>query len=330
MAPFRPDRGRGEARRVHRLLTPGSRARNTAARARRHARGVHDRLGLNVHRDAWPGAATLAAQRAAGFAWAQVHTPPRAMLAERRDGLRHAQALRAEIEGTGLRLLLHAPDDLSAGTYEHDRALDGLLGYAEAAGAELVAYHGLNFVEADGPAAVRLRERAQLEERSLIPRLQRAHSIGITMAIENLAPVYPGERRRCHDPIAVRDLVRRLDSPAAGMLLDLGHLHITADATRSDLASVLAACAPDVVLFHVHDNLGCRRSVDAPGVDPIRLDLHLPPGRGTLPWARGAAVVGSHAAPVMLEVERSHRPALDVLAADTVRLLGGAALAAAA
>jgi len=292
---------------------------------------VHDRLGLNIHRDAWPTAATLAVQRAAGFAWVQVHTPPYALLAERRHALRHARALRSELDGTGLRLLLHAPDDLSAGTLEHDRALDGLLDYAAATGAELVAYHGLNFAEGEGPAAARLRERAQLEERSLIPRLQRAHSLGITVAIENLAPVYPADaRRRCHDPLAVRDLVRRLDSPAAGMLLDLGHLHITADATRSDLVGVLTACAPDIVLFHVHDNLGCRRSVDAPGLDPVRLDLHLAPGRGTLPWARVAEVVGAHAAPVMLEVERSHRPALDFLARETVRLLSGAPLAAAA
>jgi sugar phosphate isomerase/epimerase len=94
--------------------------------------------------------------------------------------------------------------------------------------------------------------------------------------------------------------------------------------------SLLAACASDVVLFHAHDNLGCRRTADAPGLDPIRLDLHLPPGRGTLPWARVAGIVGAHAAPVMLEVERSHRPALDVLAAGTVRLLGGGTLVAAA
>jgi sugar phosphate isomerase/epimerase len=283
--------------------------------------GVHARLGLNVHRDAWPTTSALAAYEDAGFAWVQVHAPPRAMLAERRFGLRHARALRAALDGTGLRLLLHAPDDLSAGTTEHDRAFAGLLDHAAAAGAELIAYHGLNFAEAEGPVAARLRERAQLEERSLTPLLQRAHSLGITVAIENLAPVYPGDRRRSHDPLAIRDLVRRLDEPAAGMLLDLGHLHITADATRSDPAAVLAACAPGVVLFHAHDNLGCRRAVDVPGVDPVRIDLHLPPGRGTLPWARIAGMVAAHHAPVMLEVERSHRPALDALAADAARLL---------
>jgi len=81
----------------------------------------------------------------------------------------------------------------------------------------------------------------------------------------------------------------------------------------------------------VHDNLGCRRGIDAPGVDPVRLDLHLPPVRGSLPWGRIAGIVAAHEAPVMLEVERSHRAALEILAADTSRLLalGGPAAAAA-
>ena len=48
---------------------------------------------------------------------------------------------------------------------------------------------------------------------------------------------------------------------------------------------------PDVVLFHVHDNLGCRRRIDAPGIDPVKLDLHLPPGRGSLPWTRLAGML---------------------------------------
>ena len=290
---------------------------------------MNARLGLNVHRDAWPTAPALKALEAAGFPWVQVHTPPRALLADRRAGRRHARALRAVLDATGLRLVLHAPDDLSAGTSEHDSAFEGLLDYAALAGAELVAYHGLNFVDAVGPAAARIRERALLEERSLVPLLQRAHSLGVTVAIENLAPMYAGQRRRCHDPIAVRDLVRRLDSPAAGMLLDLGHLHITADRTHSDIAALVAACKGDVVLFHCHDNLGCRRAVDAPGVDPLKLDLHLPPGRGSLPWGRIAGMVGAHHAPVMLEVERSHRPPLELLAARTVALLDAPAVAAA-
>jgi sugar phosphate isomerase/epimerase len=287
------------------------------------------RLGLNVHRDAWPTPAVLQAYAAAGFAWVQVHTPPPAILRDRRLALRHAGALRAALDRTGLRLLLHAPDDLSAGTTESDAALDGLLDHAARAGAELVAYHGLNFAEADGPAAARLRERAQLEERSLVPLLQRAQSLGITFAIENLAPVYPGARRRCHEPLAVRDLVRRLESPAAGMLLDLGHLHITAELTRGDLGQLFAACANDVVLFHAHDNLGARRGLDAPGIDPVKLDLHLPPGRGSLPWGRVAAAVAAHQAPVMLEVERSHVPALDALATGAQRLLAPPVVAAA-
>jgi sugar phosphate isomerase/epimerase len=270
-----------------------------------------ERLGLNVHRDAWPTPTVLAAHVAAGFGWVQVHTPPAPMLADRRHGLRHARALREGLTDRGLRLVLHAPDDLSAGSAAQDRAFEGLIDYAAEAGAELVAYHGLNFVEADGPAAARIRERALLEERSLVTLLQRAHSLGVIVAIENLAPTYPGPVRMCHDPIAVRDLVRRLDTPAAGMLLDLGHLHITADATRSDHAGVLAACTADVVLFHVHDNLGARRRhLDAPGADPLKLDLHLPPGRGSLPWDRVGDALAGHPAPLMLEVEPSQRPPL--------------------
>jgi sugar phosphate isomerase/epimerase len=284
---------------------------------------MHERLGIDIPRDAWPTPTVLAAHVAAGFGWVQVRTPPAPMLADRRHGLRHARALRGQLLDGGLRLVLHAPDDLSAGTAAGDRACEGLIDYAAEAGAELVALHGLNFVEADGPAAARIHERALLEERSLVTLLQRAQSLGVTLALENLAPTYPGPARRCHDPIAVRDLVRRLDSPAAGMLLDLGHLHITADATRSDPATILAACAQDVVLFHVHDNLGARRRhLDAPGADPLRLDLHLPPGRGSLPWGRLSAAVLEHDAPLMLEVEASQRPPLPDLAAAAARALG--------
>jgi hypothetical protein len=84
--------------------------------------------------------------------WLQVHTPPAPMLADRAAaGATPGAARRAR--ASSLRLVLHAPDDLSAGTVEDDRAFAGLLDYAAEAGAELVAYHGLNFVDAGGPTA---------------------------------------------------------------------------------------------------------------------------------------------------------------------------------
>jgi sugar phosphate isomerase/epimerase len=284
------------------------------------------RLGLNVHRDQWPNTPLLASYEAAGFAWIQVHTPPRPMLADRERCRRHARALRAALSPCGLRLLLHGPDDLSAGTLEHDRAFDGLMDYAAEAGAELVVYHGLNFPVAEGAsAAARLDERLAAEERSLRRFASRAEELGITFAVENLAPMYPvppTAPRVCHDPVAVRDLVRRLGSPAMGMLLDLGHAHLTASLRGESAERAVRAVLDDVVLFHVHDNLGARRhDLGAPGVDPLKLDLHLPPGAGCLPWDRLAPMIAAHRAPLMLEVERSHGAAPADLAASTTALL---------
>ena len=105
---------------------------------------------------------------AAGFTWVQVHAPPRQMLCDRERLLRHAGALRATMETSSLNLVLHAPDDLSAGEPAHDRALDGLLDYAAATGARQVVYHGANLPVADGgEAAARVRRRAAAEEASV-------------------------------------------------------------------------------------------------------------------------------------------------------------------
>jgi sugar phosphate isomerase/epimerase len=280
------------------------------------------RLGLNVHRDQWPTAPLLDSYESAGFAWVQVHTPPRPMLADRERSRRHARALRAALAPHGLRLLLHGPDDLSVGTPEHDRAFDGLMDYAAEAGAELVVYHGLAF-----PVGERAYERAEAEQRSLARFAPRAEALGLTVAIENLAPVHPTPEPPlvCHDPLAVRDLVRRLGSPAMGLLLDVGHAHLSASLRGDSAERAVRAVLDEVVLFHVHDNLGARRhDLGAPGVDPLKLDLHLPPGAGCLPWDRLGPLLAAHHAPLMLEVERSHGAAPAALSAGAFALLGRA------
>jgi sugar phosphate isomerase/epimerase len=64
-----------------------------------------------------------------------------------------------------------------------------------------------------------------------------------------------------------------------------------------------------IALFHVHDNLGFRRrGGDGLLFDPLRLDLHLPPSAGTLPWPSVQALLLRHPAPLMLEIHPSHRP----------------------
>jgi hypothetical protein len=78
------------------------------------------RLGLNVHRDQWPTAPLLDSYESSGFSWVQIHTPPRPMLADRECCRSHARALRAALAPHGLRLLLHGPDGLSAGTLHSD------------------------------------------------------------------------------------------------------------------------------------------------------------------------------------------------------------------
>lgn len=283
------------------------------------------RMGINVHRETWPTTARLKGIEAAGFAWVQIHTPPREMLCDRERLRRHARGVRAALEPTGLRLLLHGPDDLSLGAMDHDRAFDGLLDYAVEARAEIVVYHGLHHLDADGPAGERSRLRAEGEERALARLGRRAATLGVTVAVENLAPVFPGPVKLTHDPLKIHDLVRRLDTPAVGMLLDLGHAHVTSALHRTDLDAIVRRVAPEVVLFHVHDNLGARRDdLGFPGVDPLRLDLHLPPGAGTLPWDRVRDVVLHHDAPLMLEIEPSHRPSsLQTLFAQSRSVLLG-------
>jgi sugar phosphate isomerase/epimerase len=287
-----------------------------------------DRLGLNVPAGWWPVAPLAKAFEAGGFAWVQVHTPPVGMLRDRDRAARHAAALRAGLDICGLRLVLHAPDDLTAGTVEADCALDGLLDYAEATRAEIVVYHAANLVMTDGGrAAARTRDRAAREEASLAARVPRLEAGDLTLALENLAPVWPDEPPRlAHAPQYVRELVDRLGAPRVGMCFDVGHARIAADLLGGDVASLLEPVADVVVVFHLHDNLGARLSGDAapPSADPLRLDLHLPPGAGRVGWSAIAGQLRAHGAPLLLEVHPPHRPEPVTLASVTEELLAGA------
>jgi sugar phosphate isomerase/epimerase len=270
------------------------------------ARRLEGRLGLNLPYEWWPRPAALKAIEAAGFAWVQVASPPVEMLADPHHVARHGEALRRSLEVTSLRTIVHGPTSLRLGSTLHDRAFEGLLEYAQGLGASQVVYHALDVPERG--------EGSEQEERALRSLMRLAERLDLVICLENLSPVYPGSHGLSHDPGTVRDLVLRCDSPAVRMLLDVGHANIVADSEGADLAALIEPVLDVVSLFHVHDNLGARRHGGGDfAFDPLRLDLHLPPGAGALPWDRVAAALVGHPAPLMLEVHPSQRPSAAAL-----------------
>ena len=283
------------------------------------------RLALGHPAEWWPTTPRLKSDEAAGFRRLQVRMPPRSVLAEPEQVLVHATALRDTLRLTDLHLILHAPDDLRVGSDEHDRQFNGAITYAALAGAEMVVYHGANFELASADLRARLAD----EERSLRRLMRRAAQLGIQLAIENLAPVYPGPERVCHNPAAVAELVQRLDSEDVGMCLDLGHAHIAAGLARCDLLELIEPLLSQVILFHVHDNYGAGAAVPrAGGVEPVRLDLHLAPGAGTVPWRSLAPLICAHPAPLVLEVHPPRRPESSTLAIVMREILAAGPVAA--
>ncbi len=258
-----------------------------------------DRLGLSVPYDWWPAAPILKEIEAAGFSFVQVPSPPPSVLTVPRDATRHAAAL-TETLGTGdLNLVLHGPGPVRAGTRAGDSALAGLISYAAEVDASHVVYHAANLP--DEPASEDMR---LAETRSLAALATHAERLGVIIALENLAPVYRGPDALSFTPLTLRTMAKRISSPAVGLCLDIGHANIVAGLRRTDPLELIEPALDRAVIFHLHDNLGARRAdPGSPELDPLRLDLHLPPGRGNVPWDRLAPLLTRKgAAPLVLEV----------------------------
>jgi sugar phosphate isomerase/epimerase len=279
-----------------------------------------ERLGLNVPSGWWASPALLKSVEAADFARVQVHAPPASVLADPRQSTPHASALAAALATTGLQPVVHAPTELRVGTRNSDRVAEGLLAYAAEIGATHTVYHACAL-----PDAPESEDALLFEARSLAALSLRAERLGVTVAIENLAPVFPGPELLSASPMALRGLVNRIGSERVGVCLDVGHAHIVADLRRTSLEALIEPVMDTVTLFHLHDNLGARWHPTGAegGVDPLRLDLHLPPGRGTLPWQRLAPRLAGHGAPLMLEVHPPYRPRAEELHRSTRELLFG-------
>jgi sugar phosphate isomerase/epimerase len=277
------------------------------------------RLGLSIPYEWWPSAPSLKEIEAAGFAWVQVPSPPPSVLVQPRDAARHAGGLAAALGTTGLRRIVHGPGSLQVGPREADRAMEGLLHYAAEAGAELVVYHAANFP--DQPAS---EDRLLAETRSLANAAALAERLGVVIAIENLAPVFQGPDALCFAPSVLRTMANRIGSPALGLCLDVGHANVVANLRGADPMELIEPAFNHTVLFHLHDNLGARRGGESPAeLDPLRLDLHLPLGRGSIPWDSLTPRLRAHPAPMLLEIHPP-RPSAAALHESALETLGEA------
>jgi sugar phosphate isomerase/epimerase len=166
------------------------------------------------------------------------------------------RALREAAGGAGLSLGLHAPHLQVDPGHPDERVGEPSLGlleaWAKAAGA-LKADHLVVHPSPEG----------ELED-SLEPMKRLSKAAGKLLLVENQGRG-PGASER--------DLERLLDDGGARLALDIGHLFIARSRglARATLRDLLRTFGDKVALVHLHDNRG-------------REDLHLPPGRGEVPW----------------------------------------------
>jgi sugar phosphate isomerase/epimerase len=282
-------------------------------------RVVGERLGLSIPYEWWPAVPLLKEIEATGFRTVQIPAPPASVLVDPRQCVRHAGAVREALDTTSLTSVVHGPGSLQAGNPEGDAVFESLLAYAAELGAGHVVYHG-----AAHPDVPFSEDALLAETRSLARLAERAERLGVAIAIENLAPVFPGPELLSAHPQLLRTMVRRIGSPAVGLCIDVGHANVIAALRHTDPLELIEPALDAAILFHLHDNLGSRRQAGPvpAGIDPLRLDLHLSPGRGTVPWLSLAPHLTRGDAPVILEIHPSHRPSTAALHEAALDALG--------
>ncbi|HEV2092407.1 MAG TPA: sugar phosphate isomerase/epimerase family protein [Rubrobacter sp.] len=189
---------------------------------------------------------------------------------------------------------VHAPLEVNLmdlGSHGLQRGvLDASLRFAGEIGAGVVVCHAGQRV---GARDARHSIGAQLSaERSALRGAgDLAGELGVTIAVENYYPERPVVGGAVYDysvwPSGLAEQISAVDHPAVGVCLDVGHAALAAGFFGFDLIEECAALAPLVRHVHLHDNLQKTNLTGEPPVSEHTVfglgDLHLPPGRGTIP-----------------------------------------------
>ena len=197
--------------------------------------------------------------------------------------------LRADLAYT-----VHAPlevnlMDLTSPGLQRD-VLDASLRFAKVIGAEVVVCHAGQRVGARD-ARHSMGDQLAAERSALREAGDLAGELGVTIAVENYYPERPIVRGAVYDysvwPSRLADQISAVDHPAVGICLDVGHAALAAGFFGFDLIGECGTIASLVRHVHLHDNLQRTNLLGEPPVSEHPVyglgDLHLPPGRGTIP-----------------------------------------------
>ena len=189
---------------------------------------------------------------------------------------------------------VHAPlevnlMDLTSRGLQRD-VLDASFRFAKGIGAEVVVCHAGQRMGARD-ARHSMGEQLSAERWALRAAGDLAEELGVTIAVENYYPERPILRGAVYDysvwPSQLAEQISAVDHPAVGICLDVGHAALAAGFFGFDLIEQCCAIAPLVRHVHLHDNLQKTNLTGEPQVSEHTVyglgDLHLPPGRGTIP-----------------------------------------------
>ena len=189
---------------------------------------------------------------------------------------------------------VHAPlevnlMDLSTHGLQRD-VLNSSLRFAKGIGAEVVVCRAGQRVGARD-ARHSMDDQLSAERSALREAGDLAGELGVTIAVENYYPERPIVRGAIYDysvwPSQLAEQIFAVDHPAVGICLDVGHAALAAGFFGFDFIEECGATASLVRHLHLHDNLQRTNVTGEPQASEHTVyglgDLHLPPGRGTIP-----------------------------------------------
>jgi len=151
-------------------------------------------------------------------------------------------------------------------------------------------------------------ETRAIERDALAEIAPHAADAGVVLAAETL---FGRVEKWTHSPAELAALIAEIDHPAIRATIDFSHVFLNGAERGFNALAELHALAPLTRHLHIHDSFAVPRTMGTynrgEAIGFGLGDLHLPPGRGTLPWEALAKLPFGGPTIANLEMTDRHR-----------------------